>query len=548
MAGISLKTRTLETDVLIIGGGAAGCYAGIMLGEHSQLSVVVADKADLRRSGCLAAGINALNAYIGEGHTPQDYVDYCMQDAEGIARPDLLLSMAVLLNEVTEDLERRGLTILKDSDGRYVTRGWRNVKINGENLKPILAGHLQAQPADRVRILAHVNMTDLLTETDATGRKIVTGAVGFDLRTPVVYVIHARAVLIATGGAAGLYRPRNPGAQAHRMWYCPFNTGAGLAMGGLAGAELTTLEMRYVALRCKGTVAPVGTIAQGVGARQINSRGEVYENQYGLTTAKRLWGTVEEERAGRGPCFLRTTGISEAQQEELYRAYLNMAPAQTLLWLARGGPAETDVAIEGSDPYIVGGHAAAGFWVDTGRRTTLPGLYAAGDVAGGAPQKYVTGVLAEARIAAESIMRDLADTSGFPRGRSVITAGDGHETGTAPASDAAAPVLVRYRAHLSAESSIYTADGLEQAMQQVMDDNAGGIRTDYRYNTAGLRIAARELERLTGLMSCVSAADMRALLAVYELRERLWLAEALVAHLAERRETRWHGFQEYTDY
>ena len=150
----------------------------------------------------------------------------------------------------------------------------------------------------------------------------------------------------------------------------------------------TTFEMRFIALRCKDTIAPTGTIAQGVGAKQVNSLGEVYENRYGLTTSQRVYGTVRENIEGRGPCYLRTEGISSEQDESLKKAYLNMAPSQTLKWIESGkNPSEQNVEIEGTEPYIVGGHTASGYWVDTNRRTTINGLYAAGDVAGGCPQK-----------------------------------------------------------------------------------------------------------------------------------------------------------------
>ena len=66
---------------------------------------------------------------------------------------------------------------------------------------------------------------------------------------------------------AGLYRPNNPGFSRHKMWYPPFNTGAGYAMGINAGAEMTTFEMRFIALRCKDTIAPTGTIAQECGCK-----------------------------------------------------------------------------------------------------------------------------------------------------------------------------------------------------------------------------------------------------------------------------------------
>ena len=179
-------------------------------------------------------------------------------------------------------------------------------------------------------------------------------------------------------------------------------------MGLLSGAEMTTFEMRFIALRCKDTIAPTGTIAQGVGARQVNAHGDIYETKYGLTTSQRVYGTVMENREGNGPCYLRTEGISKEQEQDLYKAYLNMAPSQTLKWMEAGkGPSEENVEIEGTEPYIVGGHTASGYWVDNNRATTIEGLYAAGDVAGGCPQKYVTGALAEGEIAAEAILKYL---------------------------------------------------------------------------------------------------------------------------------------------
>lgn len=183
-------------------------------------------------------------------------------------------------------------------------------------------------------------------------------------------------------------------------------------MGIRAGAEMTSFEMRFIALRCKDTIAPTGTIAQGVGAKQINSKGFVYEDKYGLTTSERVYGTVRENQLGNGPCYLKTSGIDKDQEENLLKAYLNMAPSQTLKWIETGElPGEQDVEIEGTEPYIVGGHTASGYWVDTNRETTIHGLYAAGDVAGGCPQKYVTGALAEGELAAKAIEKQLSGTS-----------------------------------------------------------------------------------------------------------------------------------------
>ena len=239
-----------SADVLIIGGGAAGLFAAIRLSElNPEIKIFIVEKADIRRSGCLASGVNALNAYIGKNHTPEDYVNYALNDAHGIARKDLLLTMAQRLNHVTKEIERLGLVIEKDSAGNYVERGWRNVKINGENIKLILAAAAKKFP--NVTILNHVNVSDFLLD----GNKVV-GAYGFGVREKIFYNFAAKVTLIATGGASGIYLPNHAGGSRHQMWYSPFNTGAGYAMGIRAGAEMTTFEMRFVALRCKDTIAP----------------------------------------------------------------------------------------------------------------------------------------------------------------------------------------------------------------------------------------------------------------------------------------------------
>lgn len=521
-----MKTEKISTDVLIIGGGTAGCYAALTISENSDKKVLICEKAHIKRSGCLAAGVNALNAYIVEGRKPQDYVDYAKKDADGIVREDLLLTMSEKLNEVTDRLEKLGLVILKDENGKYVTRGNRNLKINGENIKPILADAVER--AKNVTVLNRVNIFDYSVKDNK-----INGAFGFGIESGIFYTIEAKAVIIATGGAAGLYKPNNPGFSRHKMWYPPFNTGAGYAMGIRAGAEMTTFEMRFIALRCKDTIAPTGTLAQGVGAKQINSLGEVYETKYGLTTSERVYGTVNENQEGRGPCYLRTEGITAEQDESLLKAYLNMAPSQTIKWIESGrNPSRQNVEIEGTEPYIVGGHTASGYWVDTDRATTIEGLFAGGDVAGGCPQKYVTGALAEGEIAGLSAVKYIDSKESFEKISDEDTNYHLRET----------------EKYLTDRHSLYTTEQLEEAMQTVMDSYAGGIKTNYRFNEKQLDIADCKIRQLETLTDDLYAEDFQELMYICELKERLTVCKSVIAHLRARKETRWHSFAENLDY
>ena len=521
--------KILHTDILIVGGGTAGCYAALTIREKSDYSIIIAEKANIKRSGCLAAGVNAINAYIVKGRKPEDYVEYAKKDADGIVREDLLMTMSEGLNRVTEKMEQLGLVILKDENGEYAARGNRNIKINGENMKPLLASAVESLP--NVTVLNRINITDYIVEDNT-----IRGAFGFSMEENTAYEIRAKKVLCATGGAAGLYRPNNPGFSRHKMWYPPFNTGAGYAMGIRSGAEMTTFEMRFIALRCKDTIAPTGTIAQGVGAKQVNAKGEVYEDKYGLTTSERVYGTVMENLEGRGPCYLRTEGISDEQDESLKKAYLNMAPSQTLKWIESGRkPSEQNVEIEGTEPYIVGGHTASGYWVDTDRQTTIHGLYAAGDVAGGCPQKYVTGAMVEGEIAALHMVKEL-------------DAGQELPVNEAEEETALEEKIKEYNHYLTGTNDMFTVEALEEAMQKVMDNYAGGISTHYQFNEKQLALAKDKIKQLIELSEDVAAEDMHELMFVYELKERLTVCLAVIAHLEARKETRWHSFAENLDY
>ena len=554
------KKERLRTDILIIGGGTAGCYAALTIGKASDARIIVAEKAHIKRSGCLAAGVNAINCYILPNRTVQDYVDYATKDAEGIVRDDLLRTMCERVNGTVHELERLGLVILKDGQGNYVARGNRNIKINGENIKPILASAVESLA--NCQVINQLVITDYIVKNNR-----IYGAIGFHKETGTIYEIEATYVICATGGASGIYKPNNPGFSRHKMWYSPFNTGAGYAMGILQGAEMTTLEMRFIALRCKDTIAPTGTIAQGVGAKQINGLGKDYESVYGITTSQRVYGTVQEQVEGRGPCYLGTKGISPDQEQDLLKAYLNMAPSQTLRWVERGqGPATENVEIEGTEPYIVGGHTASGYWVDTHRETTITNLFAAGDVAGGAPQKYVTGALAEGEIAGDEIVRryknqgEVSAVGNEPWYREAIDAivkryviqvGSNDDSTQTRSNDSAAQNGTNKNAediHAKSSYSLACIEAQEQKLQDIMDAYAGGISQAYKYTEEGLGVAKLKLQALAKDVEQLQATTLHELSYIYELRDRIVVAQALVAHLGGRKETRWHSFGEHGDY
>lgn len=530
-----IERKIIKTDILIIGGGTAGCMAAVEARERfPQYKVTILEKAHIDRSGCLAGGMNAINAYLNKGETPESFVRYVRADACGLIREDLVQSMSELFEYCVKKVEKWGLPILCDDDGKYIPRGRWNIKINGESLKSILA---KAARSAGTKVYNWLVVTNLLTDGDR-----VIGAVGFSLRNGRFYVIQAKATLIATGGASGIYRPNNPGDASHKTWYAPYNTGAGYAMGIRAGAEMTSYEMRYVAIRTKDAIAPTGTIALGAGAPQVNGKGERFmATRYaemggdGAPTPYRAYGPISEIKEGRGPVYLDTRGIGPEKVAALKKAYLDMYPSMVLYWLANGiDPSKEPVEIQTTEPYIVGGHCQSGYWVDKDRRTTLKGLYAAGDVAGGAPFKFVSGCWSEGVIAARAIGKDLSEISEVSVSEDQIAREENR-------------AFQAFHNHGKIRYGIQAAD-FEARLQKIMEQYAGGVSTYYEMNEEMLNIARKRLAKLPGEVSHLVADDLHQLMKVHEVVDRVDVAQVLVEHMLYRKETRWPAYHTRTDY
>jgi len=530
----------LEADLLVVGGGAAGAMAAVHARDlNPELNVVLVEKANVIRSGCLCAGISSINAFVNKGETPESFTDWVSRDNFGVIREDLVLSLARRLEEAVKKVEGWGLPVLKDEHGDYVPRGRASIKIRGERIKPIMA---RALNGSGTRVLNRVVATNFW---HADGR--VHGVLGFNVRTGAFVRVRAPHTIVATGGCAGLYQNVNGGLARHKVWYSPFNTGAGLAMGLRIGAEMTSFEMRFIALRVRDFMSPTGVLAQGFKCPQVNALGEDYLEKYysawggrKMSTAHRLLATLNEEKAGRGPCYLDTSHLTEADMVKIKTSYLDMSPSILLMWGdSRIDPRTNPVRICGSEPYVQGGHGMSGYWIDSERRTTVPGLYAVGDVAGGAPKKYASGGWAEAMIAVEDI---LARSPQAPVDRaSLIEAADREQARVfAPHGRA-----VTYRGPASGD---HTPEEIEGRLQKLMDEHAGGMSQDYELTAARLDVARRSLKKLEESLERMVARNLHELMLAHEVTDRVLVARALVEHLDYRKETRWPCYQTRLDY
>lgn len=401
-----IPTQVIETDLLIVGGGNAGCFAAVEAKtQDPSIRVTIMEKAHISRSGATAAGMDAINTYIrtDKGETPEGLVRWSRaQVGGGPLREELALSNAQLLNESVELLEEWGLPIVKDEEGNYRLRGRFDISIQGEQLKPIMAEKAMEAGA---KVYNRVVATNLLMDN---GRCV--GAMGFGVRDGKFYVFRAKATIVSTGGACGLYKnyTSDYSGAHHQTWMCPFNVGTGCAMGIRAGAEMTSLEQRWVAVRTKDFSGPVDTLSVAYGCLITNAKGErVLRDRYAHLGGDkaprfvRLNAPMTEWLEGRGPVYVDTTVLEEEEAKELREDLLNERPTFVLFLASRGMDITKEpVEIYGSDPYIVGGHTGSGYWIDLQRMTTIPGLFAAGETAGGNPNKFVGGCATEGRLAA----------------------------------------------------------------------------------------------------------------------------------------------------
>ena len=526
----------VDCDLLIIGGGNAGCFVAVEAARlDPDLHIVIMEKAEIMRSGACAAGMDAINTYIPPDQTPEDLVRWSRaQVGGGPLREDLSLSNARELNECVEDLERWGLPILRDENGNARYRGQWDISIHGEQLKPIMAEKAIESGAD---VYNRVTATGLLM---AGGRCI--GATGLGVRDGKFYVFRARATVVATGGAGTLYKSytadsTDSGAQ---IWMCPYCVGTGYALGLREGAELTSLEQRWVATRTKDFCGPVDTISVGYGAPIVNCKHERVMSRYedlGGDAAPRYIranAPMEEWLAGRGPCYCDTTRMTPEKAHDMLVDYLNERPSFVLFLASRGqDPAKEPIEIYGSDPYILGGHTGGGYWVDMDRMTTIPGLFAAGETAGGNPNKFVGGCCAEGKLAARGAIS-------YMRGQAPLPA---------PDKEALAREMARvYEPLLRRGEDGVSPVEMKERLQRLMDEYAGGVSQFYRTNEERLDYALRHIAMLQSQFPHLRARDLHELMQALETMDRVDVAEAVVQHLKARKETRWAGWQTRSDY
>ena len=382
----------LTADVLVVGGGTAGSMAAISAAEHGA-SVLLLEKAHVRHSGALAMGMDGVNNAVIPGRaTPEDYVAEITRANDGIINQRTIYQTATRGFDMVQRLERYGVKFEKDDQGDYhVRRVHRSGSYvlpmpEGKDVKKVLYRVLRTKAMrEKIQIENRVMPVRVLT-VDGRAR----GAVGFNTRTGEFVVIKANAVILATGASGRLGLPAS--GYLYGTYENPTNAGDGHAMAYHAGAELSGIECFQVNPLIKDYNGPAcAYVANPFGGYQVNNKGERFVD-CDYWSGQMMAEVAREIASARGPVYLKLTHLPDETISALESIlHTTERPTRGTFHQNRGHDYRThDVEMHISEIGLCGGHSSSGVWVDEHGATTVPGLYAAGDLAC-VPHNYMIG-------------------------------------------------------------------------------------------------------------------------------------------------------------
>jgi len=435
----------IETDVLIIGGGLAGCMAGIKAAE-SDVSVTIVEKADTRASGCAGTGVDHMWAYIPPVHEKMGYSieDLVESHIKGIARgfidPELLHFIAREAYNRVLDLEKFGLNFrFEDSKlpgkFRVVTQFHSlpsTLNFDGRDIKI-----RQTREARKrgVNIINRVTMIDLLSSPDGH----ISGALGVGTRDGKIYFFKAKAVVTSTGRVNRISRSQTGVWGNTRL--PAYETGDGRAMAFRAGLPVINMEFLSPSNFAIGnfelnlgaprnTTQPAGSVVAGDGevlvprtrfydpdklGREKVDAAEVLRDQ--LETRPRTHRDYFAlYNKGNGPFYLDLTGGTEEEIKYIEWSISHEGKGSYFLDYLKNQE-HFDFSKDKLE-YLpnsreMAGTASSGLVVNKDLETDIKGLFAAGDEVGGLPWVCAPGAVTMGWHAGEMAAREAMNQKSF---------------------------------------------------------------------------------------------------------------------------------------
>ncbi|BAJ29128.1 MULTISPECIES: fumarate reductase/succinate dehydrogenase flavoprotein subunit [Kitasatospora] len=518
------EARRLECDVLVVGGGTAGSMAAIAAAEAGA-RVLLLEKAHVRHSGALAMGMDGVNNAIVPGRAdPDAYVAEITRANDGIVNQATVRQTARRGFDMVRRLERYGVKFEKDEHGEYAVRqvhrsgSYVLPMPEGKDVKKVLYRVLrERRMREKVTIENRVMPVRVLTDG---GRAV--GAAGFDTRSGEFVLVSAGAVVLATGPCGRLGLPSS--GYLYGTYENPTNAGDGYAMAYHAGAELSGIECFQINPLIKDYNGPAcAYVANPFGGYQVNRHGERFvDSDY--WSGQMMAEFAVELASERGPVYLRTTHLPEETVQALESIlHTTERPSRGTFHAGRGHDYRThDVEMHISEIGLCGGHSASGVWVDENAATTVPGLYAAGDLAC-VPHNYMIGAF---------VFGELAGT---------------HAAGRLPAVRAALPDDQVADAHRLVYRALEHPDGppqqqVEYKLRRFVNDYIAPPKTGAR-----LSVALDHFERMRGEVASIGARTPHELMRAVEVDFIRDCAEMAARASLAREESRWGLYHQRLD-
>lgn len=515
--------NSIDTDVLVVGGGVAGTMAAIPALE-AGLKVVICEKGKvLDHCGSVGCGVDHYLTVMDTGpewDTPEFLIKHVPELTDGIV--DMAVAGRVIreMPRIFRKIESFGVDFKDRKTGTYYRLrsfglpGTYHINFDGTDFKKQLGERVRKGKAT---VLMRTMVVQLLTKDNRA-----YGAFAFNFRTGEWYAIRAKAVVLAAGDVNRI--SRNASGLAFDSWHFPYNTGDAQAMGYRAGATLANMES------VEATLTPKGFSTQGLnalvslGAHFVNKSGERFMFRYDTRgeNARRAVladAVINEYLLGNGPIYLDCRHLPQEMLDRM--EYTLQVDRYTLPAFYRQKGVNfreelveisvSELSIRRSGVYFRG----SGLAVDTNGETSVEGLFAAGDcatVSGG-----IAGAAVLGHIAGEGVVRRVRST-----------------VGSLPAIDAKTMESVRARAenHLERREGIAWKE-FEDGVRQTVTDYVGVRRSD-----RGLRLALRTLHALAKQEPQLRADDLHGLMRVNESMNIRLNAEIMASASLARKETR----------
>ncbi|MEZ0382213.1 fumarate reductase/succinate dehydrogenase flavoprotein subunit [Mycobacterium sp. pW045] len=520
------QSLRLDCDVLVIGGGTAGTMAALTAAEHGA-RVLLLEKAHVRHSGALAMGMDGVNNAVIPGKAePEDYVAEITRANDGIVNQRTVYQTATRGFAMVQRLERYGVKFEKDEHGEYAVR---RVHRSGSYVLPMPEGKdvkkalyrvlRQRAMREKIRIENRLMPVRVLTRD---GRAV--GAAALHTRTGEFVAVGAKAVILATGPCGRLGLPAS--GYLYGTYENPTNAGDGYSMAYHAGAELSGIECFQVNPLIKDYNGPAcAYVANPFGGYQVNALGERFvDSDY--WSGQMMAEVKSEIDSARGPIYLKVSHLPDETLSALEDIlHTTERPTRGTFHANRGHDYRThDVEMHISEIGLCSGHSASGVWVDEHARTTVAGLYAAGDLAC-VPHNYMIGAFVFGDLAGAHAASTLADNAA-PQDLPVDQLAEAHELIYRPLRHPDGPPQPQ----------------VEYKLRRFVNDYVAPPKT-----AAKLSLAVQTFERMRGEIAEMGARSPHELMRAVEVSFIRDCAELAARSSLTRTESRWGLYHERAD-